>query len=510
MFNKKNNWRRKLLRYRQMVQGYTLYIVAIALFLSLFPLLAQGIIRDVSFVLTFLAILYVVFTKRHLVDKFSWIILLLILPFFGLFLFWFIGRAQMHPKTYKFKLQQEQKYWLQNQRDPLDESVPFFQIMQICPSSTFSHQTSYQFLSGAHVYEGMLHDLRRAQQSIHIEIYISRYDDATRKLFDLLKQKAQQGVDVRFLADVYGHTLFPNKRIEELVNAGIEFVFFNQGTRNFSDHFHVNHRKNIVIDNRIAYTGGYNLGAEYVYGLPKKKLKWFDLMARLEGDVVLSIQKMFILDWCFSLQQKEHTLLRDFLLIDQPISDQPLLTTTPVTQFLSDGPDRAATETKDLLRYLIHTATKRIYITTPYLIPPEEILHDLKLASQLGLDVRIILPGVPDKKLIYMCSQGNVETLLQSGVKIYCMNDHFVHSKLFLFDDSISVIGTVNLDMRSLFLNFEEMIIEYNNENVNEQLTVLFLKVLQSSEQLQYEKWTKRHWLQKMAEKFLRVFTPLF
>lgn len=302
-------WKHRILRYRQKFIAYIAYIAIFAAisivipFVLYYRLQVQALV--VLFAISISVVIYVALTKKELFDKMSWMLIIICLPFFGVLLFWFIGRSQLRSKTYyEKKLADEEsteKYLekisgftpelIRNDKFILDH------YHHIAPNASYTIGNDFDFLFGQKVYDRMVEDVKKAKHHIHVEMYIARFDETTKPLFDALKQKASEGVKVRYLGDVFGHNLLGEKEIEELIYSGIEFVFFNQNGGKYFDHFHVNHRKMVMIDGKVAYTGGYNIGNEYVDGYPKKKLLWYDMMARLEGDIVRAQELMFLQDW---------------------------------------------------------------------------------------------------------------------------------------------------------------------------------------------------------------------
>ena len=529
VIKRRQRWKRQSLRYRQKFQAYIAYIAIIALFSIVLPI---NIYYHFSLPFFFMNILlsiaialYIGFSKREFVDRASWLIIVIALPFFGALLFIFIGASQTQSRTYKMKISTDAAY-----RAKYEEQItglPFKTIEDfsnehfmthfyyLAKDASYTIGNKFQFLTGQAVYDAMLKDILQAKDHIHLEMYIARNDGTTKAIFDALKMKASQGVQVRYLGDILGHNLLSQKDIEAFILSGIEFVFFNQGSKSYFDHFHVNHRKMLIVDGKVGYTGGYNLGNEYVDGYPKKNLLWYDMMVRMEGNIVAPMQMMFLSDWTFSYKQSMDTLLESRLTQFFPQTITPIVTTSiqnqpKVTQFMGDGPDYEKTKVKDTLRYLISRAEKKIYMTTPYLIPSTDLLNDLILAAQSGVDVRIVIPGVPDKKTVYYCSESYIEPLMEAGVKIYKMDGHFIHSKMYLFDDVASMFGTVNFDMRSFMLNFEENIIQFNDEVVNAEILQLYKDVEARSTLLSEEQWKKRRLSQKFLELFFRAFSPLF
>jgi len=510
-------WKQRILRYRKAVHGYALYVAMVALFLWALPVMSfyffgksqYFLIFSVFIVIfTLCALFFLMFTKRDIIDKQAWFMLILVLPLFGAFLFWFIGISQTRPKIYLQKSEKDNKMLKKlNKRYQIDLPEDIQVMQKIAPNSQFTLRNKQTFLTGAEVYDAMLTDILRARHHIHLEMYILRHDETTMPLLEALMAQAQAGIEVRLLLDVFGTVMLRDTIIDTLIEAGIELVFFNQQTREFLDHSHVNHRKNLVIDGKIGYTGGFNFGAEYIEGYPKKKLKWCDVMTRIEGNLVESIQFMFLLDWAFSLDVDANTFIKD----EQYFPQETVLRTKSggLTQFITDGPDREGLPLKDTFRSLIHQAKDRIYFTTPYLIPPDDVLNDLKLAALSGVDVRIIIPGVPDKRIVYYSTESYIEDLLKVGVRVYKMPGYFVHSKLYVFDDLTTMYGTTNVDMRSFFLNLEESVVQYHDARLNDEAMTLFKTMFARSKELRYAHWRKRSWTQKGLEKILNILAPL-
>ncbi|MGL5042642.1 MAG: cardiolipin synthase [Culicoidibacterales bacterium] len=512
---KKMRWKRKLRRYRQMFQIYAVYILSSILFLIVLPIImySQFGFRMLFLfgVFSFISLFYLAFTKKTIMDKFGWFILILALPFFGAFLFYLIGITQLKPKAFSEKVISDLNY--RQQLAPyISKQVKQEQLKMMPPSQYSSYTTENEIipLTGETVFRQLLEDLKKAREFIYIEIYISRFDDVTLPLFEVLKQKASEGVDVKFLGDVVGHILLRDKVIQSLISAGVDFTFFGQTKGKYFDHFHVNHRKLILIDGEIGYTGGFNIGREYVHGYPYKNLKWFDIMFRIKGASLKSQELNFLLDWSFSSDKEPKGIAFFEKKIDCSLVEcSEIEVNKPFTQVLVDGPDCLLTELKETLRHQIVLAKSHIYITTPYLIPSDDILQDLKLAVHSGVEVKIIIPGTPDKKLVYKCSESYIEALLLAGVKVYKMDGHFIHSKLYIFDQETTIFGTMNLDMRSLYLNFEQAVVQHNDQKFNQELTKIFDRVLVKSTKIELEIWKQRSLIKKTQEILVRILAPL-
>lgn len=461
-----------------------------------------------------IAIVYLIFTKKDIYDRISWFLVILFLPIFGVFLFYIIGITQTNPRTYRKKLKEDVKVYTQlkntmmvNMKYDLNSEIS--QLKQFIPQGVLTQGNQIIPLTGMAIYDAIYEDLLKAEEYIHIEIYISRMDDVTNRIFSLLKEKARAGVKVRFLADVVGHFLLKDKIIASLIASGIDFHFFNERAKRYLDHFHVNHRKIIIIDGKVAYTGGVNFGREYVYGYPNKNLLWYDLMMRIEGDVINNLQFTFLSDWQFSTNEKILTQSIEKRQYFKEIENQFFDKKAPFTYAFADGPDFQQNAFEHIILFEIQRAKKRIFLTTPYFIPSDAIINELVFAAKRGVDVKLIIPGVPDKSYVYACTQSYLARILYAGVKVYTMRETFVHSKLILIDSHISMFGTINLDMRSIYLNLEYWMVQYNDFELSNKFMEHFQYMLTKSVKINPEDWKKRSIWQRMKEFFWRIFAPL-
>lgn len=473
-----------------------------SIFLSLF----QTVISFGSFIFIFLS-------HRDPSTKWAWILIIFAVPIVGVSLFFLFGRNKKYIAQFQRKIDQSSR---------IDAKYEAFIPLQLGHTDHYQ-QRQYQFLQtiaprpmyqntqvdvqvGQAFFDELVDAVLTAKHHIHLEFYIVRFDSVTKPLFDALMKQAQSGVEVRLLVDAGGSfNTLGDETIRKLVEAGILFAFFGEpqslvldSTLNWR-----NHRKVAVIDGETGFIGGFNLGKEYVFGNEQTK-NWRDTNLKLQGEAVRSLQTLFLGDWYFSTHE-------DFSLNakDSYFPTETTVEATGIVQIISDGPDTQKKPIKNSLYKLITSASNRIWLTSPYLILPDDILQALKAAALSGVDVRISVPGNPDKWLIYRCSQSYFEELLQAGVKIYLLNDTFQHSKVWIFDDQFGACGTVNLDYRSLLINFEAMVI------VSEQATITTLadvleRDFQASTKLELRSWHQRPLIRKLSEGVVRLFSPIF
>ena len=347
-------------------------------------------------------------------------------------------------------------------------------------------------------YERMLEDIANAKQYINVLYFIYKDSKIGRRLRDVLVKKAKQGVIVRVLVDDIGSWRTGTRFFKPIQEAGGEVIqFLSSRLRYFNRNVNYrNHRKIVVVDGEVAYTGGANIGDEYAN---MGKLPWRDTHLRIVGDAVAALNLRFLQDYAYATNKKID--LATFSIKEHSVNN--LL---PV-QVVSCGPDWSEQNLKQTYIKLIYMAKKRIWIQTPYYIPDEAFQGAIKSAINSGVDVRIMIPGVPDKKLVYYATKSYVADLVEAGAKVY-FYPKFLHSKTMLIDDEISSIGTFNLDIRSFQLHFELTNFIYGRE------FGLTAKNIFLADQSVSKQWTRqdvnnRTRTEKFLEYIMRLFSPL-
>lgn len=323
------------------------------------------------------------------------------------------------------------------------------------PAPVCSGTAVKYYPDGQSMFADMLPALRSAEHSIYVESFIIGMGEMWGQIHEILRQKAAAGLDVRVIYDDAGClSLLPHNYAEILQADGIRAFSFNRCVpvlnlvMNNRDH-----RKIMVIDGKIGFTGGVNLADEYINKL-KRFGYWKDSGVRLEGPGATSLAGIFLTFWKAKYLDEEIDPARDLPEV------KPQETDCLVQPFADSPVDREAVAKNTYLE-LINQAQKRLYICTPYLILDNDLLSCLRLAAKRGVDVRIYTPGVPDKPTIYQLTRSYFPHLLRAGVKIYSYTPGFLHAKTWLMDDRIAAVGTVNLDYRSLYLHFENSVLIY-------------------------------------------------
>ena len=467
MSGRKFTWRhvvRKILSLvfsRLVVTGILLLVQFVWLFVLFFRLSEYAAwINGVGLALSVLMCLALIRQDSTVPEfKISWLILFTVMPVQGglLYLLWGDKRpairlrhrleraeAQLVPLRTADPAAQE----LLEHRDPRAAQTARY-VRDFAPGPVFDGTAVRYYPSGEAMFADMLPALQSAQKSIYVESFIIGMGEMWGQIHEILRRKAAQGLDVRVCYDDAGClSLLPHNYDETLRAEGIRAFSFNRCVpllnlvMNNRDH-----RKIMVIDGRIAFTGGVNLADEYINKLVRFGY-WKDSGVRLEGPAARSFANIFLAFWKAHYPQEPLDLEAALL----PVAPLP---TDCLVQPFADSPVDRESVAKNVYLELINQAQKRLYICTPYLILDNDLITALRLAAKRGVEVKIFTPGIPDKPTIYLMTRSYFPALLRAGVHIYTYTPGFLHAKTWLCDDRVAAVGTVNLDYRSLYLHFE-------------------------------------------------------
>ncbi len=382
------------------------------------------------------------------------IIILILFPIIGALLYIIYKNSQNSSKALRKIKQSEldsKKYLIQDE-NIRDEYKDVSRIRYLSDFSRFpvstNNDVSYYPL-GEEAFKVMLEELRKAEKFIFFEYFIVAHGTMWDSILEILKEKATKGVDVRVIYDDVGciSTLDKNYHLE-LEKYGIKCIVFNR-LNPIGSVFMNNrdHRKILVIDGKVAFSGGINIADEYI-NVNSRFGHWKDNGIRISGDGVWNYTVMFLTMWNSYKNEDE-----DFTKFKYDFSDKKEHTGF-VCPYGESPLDEEVTG-EDVYLNILNQANDYVYIFTPYLIIDTDMVNALSLAVKRGVDVRIVIPGIPDKKLVYTLTESYAEPLIKSGVKIYKYTPGFVHSKVFVSDDKIATVGTINMDYRSLYLHFE-------------------------------------------------------
>ena len=361
--------------------------------------------------------------------------------------------------------------------------------------------TRVEYLSSGEAYlEDVLERMEQAEHFIFMELFIMATGQMWDRAVEIIRRKAGEGVEIKLLFDDFGSMMrMPKEEVEQLRSIGVEVKIFNP-VHQYVNRLYFNyrdHRKIICIDGDIAYTGGVNLGDEYA-NITHKFGYWKDCGIRLEGEGVWGLTRDFIHMWedLGGQLEREHDYYRPH--------ERP--ETEGFCQSVSDGPNNNPVSTlEDLYLQLISGANEMVYITTPYLAIDEPMIKALCMAGDSGVDVRLIVPGIPDKKYAYLVAECYFGELLQHGVKIYRYTPGFLHSKSVVADRQAAFVGSVNMDFRSFRLHFECGTAMYGVPAIAD-LTKDMEDIMNQSQEETLEQWRRRPWLRKAVGIFLRLF----
>ncbi len=366
------------------------------------------------------------------------------------------------------------------------------------------------FKSGREKFDMLFKEIKEAKVSINIVYFILNPNDKIGKEFiKILEEKARKGVKVRLVYDRFGNVNNRYRYFSSLVEAGGEVVPYMPSVfKTFVQMNYRMHRKMVIIDGKIAYTGGINVGDEYI-NLHKKLKPWRDTSIRLTGPSVNAMQLRFITDFIFLKTHFRKPKNMDFYNIDvaKELFPEPILEGNAGVQIVSSGPDSDQEYIKDGYIKMINLAKKYIYIETPYFIPDQAFLNAIRIAALSGVDVRVVIPKLPDKKFVYYITLSYIQDLLKWGVKVY-LYEGFIHAKSIVIDDIVSSIGSTNVDIRSFRLNYELNAFIYDEEValLNKDI---FKNDLKRSKAVKYSEYKKRFIGTKFMECICRFIAPL-
>lgn len=462
----------------------------------------------------------VFFERRNPASTWAWLLVLLFIPILGFFAYMVFGRNSKREKMfrekekydqevyYKYLFQDvhsakeitEQKAFIEN-KGKLDHAEYVTDLAHLHLNSgnwiTFNNKIDY-FNNGKDKFEALVQDIRSAKEYIHLEYYIWRGDRLGTRLLDELTKKAAEGVTVRLLYDGIGNSRLPKNFFDRFHAAG-------GYTAAFLPRFVVrlnyrNHRKLAIIDGRVGYIGGFNVGDEYL-GIVKRYGPWRDTHLRFQGDAVDQMQMRFIKDWNFTAKQ-------GIIRLSEKYFPKRTQRKGIRTQIVSSGPDTQWKNIRNGYFKMINEAESNVYLTTPYFVPDDGIFEALRVAALSGLDVRILIPGNPDHFFVYWASMSYLGELLEAGVRVYQYEKGFIHAKVLTIDGTVASVGSANMDIRSFDLNFEVNAFMYD-KGITKRLEEDFKNDLHSSVEITKEWYHRRKWWFKVHEAVARLISPM-
>lgn len=442
--------------------------------------------------------------------KIPWILVVLTLPVVGLMLYFIFGSRKLKKKYIK---RLENLNNLSYKKDNIklleslekENSTASNQAKLLINTSTahlFNNTKQTYFSSGEDYHKALLEDLKKAKKFIYLEYFIIEEGKFWNSILEILKEKSSQGVDVKVAFDDIGcMSTLPGDYSKQLKKLGIEATPFSRLKGQADNEFNNrNHRKITVIDGIIGYTGGVNIADEYINEIERFG-HWKDVGIRIEGEAVWELTRLFLID--FGINHKNPFSVPDNLYPTQDIKEKGY-----VIPF-GDGPKPLFERRvgKTIIQNMLATATKYVYITTPYLIIDNELCTSIENAALRGVDVRIIVPHIPDKKIIFNMTKSFYKRFLDCGVKIYEYKPGFIHGKTYLADDKYAIIGTMNLDYRSLVHHFENGVWLYDCNCIKDLKTDID-NTLEKSIKVE-QSMLKTSIFNRLFRALVRIFAPM-
>jgi cardiolipin synthase A/B len=474
-----------------------LLLLQVFLFLMLIAYIARfQFVSTILYILSVIIAIYLITKEENPIYKLSWIVPILIFPLFGGLFYLFYRRRNVNPKILERMRLIKNDRMRQISVNPMkqDKNATY---LERCGYAAYRLTKSTFISSGESFYEQIIDDLRRAERYIFLEFFIISKGQMWDRILRILRERVQAGVEVKIIYDDFGSFSLPYRYPKRLRAEGFDVINFNPMRMhiNFMNNYR-DHRKIVVIDGNIGYTGGMNIGDEYI-NLVHPFGKWRDAMVRLEGDAVWSLVLTFLENWRF--QSKDEIAYERYIGHVTHASEGQIIP-------FDDMPLDSELTTKNIYLALIANANESIYITTPYLIIDNELTTALTNAAKSGIDVRIIIPFVPDKKLILMVTESFIPELIESGVKVYRYKPGFVHSKMLVADQKRALFGTANFDFRSLYLHFENSVY-YDHDPVIADMLRYYHET--EAESILAESLTKHNIFYRLIQTLLRGFAPL-
>lgn len=459
---------------------------------------------SISLILSIICCVFVINKSINSGYKIAWVLLLLMVPMFGVTLFlmlegsWFtkFSKRKMLSITEKIKDELKTDDDLHFEEECAKSQSKYIERFAFSPPVR-NTKTKY-FSCGEDYFESLINDLSCAEKSIFVEYFIIKESRIWNEIKRILIEKAENGVDVRIIYDDFGSIdRISKKEIKHLNSNGIKVQSFNPFVPvislllNYRDH-----RKICTIDSKIAYSGGVNLGDEYI-NIEKRFGHWKDSGIALYGEGAFSFEVFFLTLWEYITKEKQTFIKPEYEEIDdgivQPFTDSPV----------DEEPVGA-----NIYMNVISQAQKYVYISTPYFVVDDEMLRVITNAAKRGVDVRIVLPHIPDKKIVNQATKSYYTRLVKSGVKVYEYKEGFNHSKIVVSDDKIAIVGSVNFDYRSFYLSFECGVWMYKTSTVNDVL-LDYNSMLNKSIKISLEE-CKVSVFTRVFRAIIAAFSPLF
>ncbi|MDE7165352.1 MAG: cardiolipin synthase [Clostridiales bacterium] len=443
--------------------------------------------------------------------KLPWLFFVMLIPIVGFMLYFMFYSRKLNKKQIKRLDKLTKQHVDKDDTTELSEisagdaliGSQAIMLNKLSDSHTYANTDIRYYPLGEELFAAMVDDLKKAEKFIFMEYFIIEGGLFWDTILDVLMDKAASGVEVRVVYDDIGCMMtLPGNYHKQLRKLGIKAVPFSRLRGQANNEFNNrSHRKITVIDGKVGYTGGVNIADEYINRIVKFG-HWKDVGLRLQGEAVNELTRLFLIDYGLN-DKKADDNFADYYRYEQCEQDGYCIP-------FGDGPKPVYERqvAKSVILNMLNQAKRYVYITTPYLIIDNELIEALEHAAIRGIDVRIITPHIPDKKLVFLMTRSHYNRLMTAGVKIYEYESGFVHAKTYISDDETAMVGTVNMDYRSLVHHFENGVWIYKHA-VIEDIKRDFLDTQEKSIKFELG-MLKENLFQRFVRAMVKVFSPLF
>lgn len=502
---------------RKLLKSKVLYVV-LAIIVQILLITLSVFYFSTRFYFIYLILVVASFlTSVHVINrdidsssKLLWVLAIMTLPFFGCIIYLLFGNKKM-PKELRILDRQAEKDYqdyiernsITMKENPNDRRLQkmIFMAWNNGKFPIYDHCETTYFSTGEEQYQSMIEQLQKAERYIFIEFFIINKSMMWDTILQILLDKAEAGVDVRLVYDDFGSISFYGRNYADWLNSrGIKTHVFNPIKPTLATQMNNrDHRKIIVIDGKIAFTGGCNISDEYI-NTKKRFGHWKDMGMMIKGEAVETFIVSFLQIWNYQAEIKsEYTPF---------INPYRMYTENGYVLPFFDSPTDDKYIGKNMHMNMMHSASNYIWISTPYLILDTEMIDALTLAVDNGVDVRIVVPGVPDKKMVYEVTKQNMDVLCHRGIKIYEYTPGFIHGKVCLSDDETAVVGTVNMDFRSYYLHYECGVWMKDTSSIRD-IKNDFIKIFHDSHLITVEECEKVNRAIRFMRRCLKILSPL-
>jgi cardiolipin synthase len=457
---------------------------------------------------------WIVMQKRAPVSTVSWILSLALLPFAGFLIYYFFGPQRLRKqrlRRLRSRVIEQTPGDMERLREAARHAPPALRQLAALGAAAcglpVSSATAVELLSGgARTFDAIFEAIREARDHVHLEYYIFEPDAIGTALRDLLIERARAGVTVRLLLDALGSKRVGRKFMAPMREAGICVALFHDtriGRRLRPVINYRTHRKIVVCDGRVGFTGGVNITDEE--DARTRPDAYHDVHLKIEGSAVRWLQTTFIEDWAYATGEPLHDVRKAIDSLFPRMEPQESAGDIPM-QIITSGPDSAVEPIHRMQVGAIHRAVRRVWLTTPYFVPTEPALMALTSAALRGIDVRLMVPYRSDSRIVSAAARSYYDELISAGVRIWEYKARMLHSKTLVVDDDCAMIGTANFDSRSFKLNFEVLAVVYGPA-LTGPLAAQFMADLRNASPVRARR--PRNFLQRLGEALARLFSPL-